>query len=129
MVAVAGERKWVAPREARGLFSILVFAVFLSGCSGLLGEEVEPMLPAAAAFTFEQYEVVTGSAKRQTVLTGFLLGGAIADLAVVNIDENDDRRLQIYGFDGGTWVVETRCKRCVPKCCSSMWPTLADATG
>lgn len=51
------------------------------------------MLPAAAAFTFEQYEVVTGSAKRQTVLTGFLLGGAIAELAVVNIDEKDDRRL------------------------------------
>ena len=62
------------------------------------------MMPAAAEFTFEQYEVVTGLAKRQTVLTGFLLGGAIAELAVVNIDEKDDRRLQIYGFDGGTWV-------------------------
>jgi hypothetical protein len=60
--------------------------------------------PAAAEFTFEQYEVVTGSAKRQTVLTGFLLGGAIADLAVVNIDENDDRRLRIYAFGDGTWV-------------------------
>ena len=70
----------------------------------MLGAEVEPMLPAAAEFTFEQYEVVTGLAKRQTVLTGFLFGGAIAELAVVNIDEKDDRRLQIYGFDGGTWV-------------------------
>ena len=60
----------------RSLFSILVFGVFLSGCSGLLGEEVDPMTPAAE-FTFEQYEVVTGSAKRQTVLTGFLLGGAV----------------------------------------------------
>ena len=86
------------------LFSILVFAVFLSGCSGLLGEEVEPMLPAAAEFTFEQYEVVTGLAKRQTVLTGSLLGGAIAELAVVNIDDNDDRRLRIYAFGDGTWV-------------------------
>ena len=86
------------------LFSILVFAVFLSGCSGLLGEEVEPMLPAAAEFTFEQYEVVTGLAKRQTVLTGSLLGGAIAELAVVNIDEKDDRRLRIYAFGDGTWV-------------------------
>ncbi len=60
--------------------------------------------PAAAQFTFEQYEVVTGSAKRQTVLTGFLLGGAIAELAVVNINENDDRRLRIFAFGDGTWV-------------------------
>jgi hypothetical protein len=58
--------------------------------------------PAAAEFTFEQYEVFTGSAKRQTVLTGFLLGDAIAELAVVNIDENDDRRLRIYAFGDGT---------------------------
>ena len=86
------------------LFSILVFAVLLSGCSGLLGEEAEPMLPAAAEFTFEQYEVVTGLAERQTVLTGFLLGGAMAELAVVNIDENDDRRLRIYAFGDDTWV-------------------------
>ena len=60
--------------------------------------------PAAAEFTFEQYEVVTGSAKRQTVLTGFLLGGAFAELAVVNIDENDDRRLRIYAFGDHTWA-------------------------
>ena len=59
---------------------------------------------AAAAFTFEQYEVVTGSAERQTVLTGFLLGGAVAELAVVNIDENDDRRLRIYAFGDRTWA-------------------------
>jgi hypothetical protein len=58
----------------------------------------------AALFTFEQYEVVTGSAKRQTVLTGFLLGGAIADLAVLNIDENDERRLRIYAFGDRNWV-------------------------
>ena len=80
------------------LFSILVFGVFLSGCI---------MRPAAAQFTdeiFERYEVVTGSAQRQTVLTGFLLGGAVAELAVVHIDEKDDRRLRIYAFSGGTWA-------------------------
>jgi hypothetical protein len=54
--------------------------------------------------SFDRYEVVLGSAKRQTVLTGFLLGGAVADLAVVSIDENQDRRLRIYAFDDGTWV-------------------------
>ena len=60
--------------------------------------------PAAATFTFEQYEVVTASAKRQTVLTGFLFGGAVADIATVHIDDNDDCHLQIYTFGAGTWV-------------------------
>ncbi len=63
----------------------------------------ETTMPAAE-FTFEQHEVVIGSAERQTVLTGFLLGGAVADLAVVSIDENGDRRLRIYAFADSTWV-------------------------
>ena len=75
------------------LISMLVFGVFLSSF----------MSPAAAEVTFDQYEVVIGSAERQTVLTGFLLGGAMAELAVVNIDENDDRRLRIYAFGDSTW--------------------------
>ena len=91
-------------RSRRTLFSILVFGVFLSGYSGLFGEEVEQMTPAAEEFTFDQYEVITGSAKRQTVLTGFLLGGTIAELAVVHIDENDNRHLRIYAFGDGTWA-------------------------
>ena len=88
----------------RSLFSMLVLGACLSGC---MGESPIPAIsgtPAAAEFTFEQYEVVTGSAKRQTVLTGFLLGGPMAELAVVNIDENDDRRLRIYAFGDGTWA-------------------------
>jgi hypothetical protein len=60
--------------------------------------------PAAAEFTFDQYEVVTGSAKRQTVLTGYLLGGAIAELVVLNIEESGDRRLRLYAFGDSTWV-------------------------
>ncbi len=70
----------------------------------MLGEEVEPMPSAAAQFTFEQYEVVTGATKRQTVLTGYLLGGAIAELAIVNIDENGDGRLRIYAFGDSAWA-------------------------
>ena len=70
-------------------------AVSLSAISGT---------PAAAQFTFEQYEVVTDSAARQSIVTGFLLDGAFADLAVVHLDENDDRRLRIYAFGAETWV-------------------------
>ena len=74
--------------------------MFLSECITHAGDD-----QAAAEFTFDQYEVVIGSAKRQTVLTGFLLGGDIAEIAVVNIDGNhDDRRLRIYAFGDGTWV-------------------------
>ena len=69
----------------------------------LLGFVVPGSLFAEEEFTFEQHEVVIGSAERQTVLTGFLLGGAMADLAVVNIDENGDRRLHIYAFGDSTW--------------------------
>ena len=83
----------------------LVLGVFLSGCSGLLGKEADPMPRASTEFTFDQYEVVIGSAKRQTVLSGFLLGGDIAELVVVSIDDNDDRRLHIYAFDDGSWVL------------------------
>ena len=86
------------------LFSILVLGILLWGCLGLFAEAVEQMTPAAAEFTFEQYEVVIGAAERQTVLTGFLLGGAIAELAVVHIDEHNDHRLRIYAFSDNTWV-------------------------
>ena len=70
----------------------------------LLGFVVPGSLFAEEEFTFEQHEVVIGSAERQTVLTGFLLGGAMADLAVVNIDDNDDRHVRIYAFGDSTWV-------------------------
>ncbi len=62
------------------------------------------MAEPPAKFTFEKYEVVTGSAERQTVLTGFLLGGDFAELVVVHMDENDDRRVRIYGFHDGAWL-------------------------
>ena len=100
------------------LFSILVFGVFLSIFAS----------PAAAEFTFEQYEVVIGSAERQTVLTGFLLGGAVADLAVVNIDENDDRRLRLYAFGDSTWVPRFGATLRPQVLFVWMWPISPDAT-
>ncbi len=81
--------------------SILVLGGFLTGLSGAVTS-------AVAELTFERHEVVLASAQRPTVLTGFLLGGPaaetaeIAQLAVVSIDDNDDRRLRIYGLGDGT---------------------------
>lgn len=60
--------------------------------------------PAPGKFSFKKYEVITGTALRQTVLTGFLHGRAVADLIVVDIDENNGRRLRIYSFQGRTWA-------------------------
>lgn len=81
---------------------VLVSIIFLSGCSDLFGMEFDSVSPTVP-FTFKQYDVVTGTAKHQTVLTGSLLGGTIADLAVLNIDAEGNRRLHIYTFDDDNW--------------------------
>ncbi len=90
-------------RSRRSLFSVLVLGIFLSGCSGLLGKKTALMASAPVQPTFEQHEIDTGTAKRQTVLTGFLLGNAIAEIVVVTVDENEKRHLHIYAFSNNTW--------------------------
>ena len=84
-------------RHQPRLFSILVLGVLLSGCTKAPAAEITHDF-------FEQYDIVTGTTKRQTVLPGFFLGGATAELVVVHVDDNNDRRLQMYGFDGTDWV-------------------------
>ncbi len=88
----------------RGLSRILSLGVLLSGG---LGPAAAQSTSEAAEFAFTQYEVVTGSAKRQTVLTGFLLGSSSAELAVVDIDDGDERRLRIHEFGDGAWATQT----------------------
>lgn len=53
-----------------------------------------------AGYALDRYEIDIGPAVRQTVLTGFLSGGEMADLAVVKIEEDGSRRLRIYAFEG-----------------------------
>ncbi|MCY3970960.1 MAG: FG-GAP and VCBS repeat-containing protein [Acidobacteria bacterium] len=91
----------------RGRFAILTLRVCLYGCVGPAA--TLPGAEPAEQFAFERYDVVTGAPERQTVLTGFLVGGSVADLAVVDSVEPDDRRLRILTFTGGDWVpdVET----------------------
>ena len=97
----------VLATAGRNLLSILVLSVFLLSCSGRSNEAVAPTtIGVSKEFTFEQSEVEIGSAKHQTILTGFLLGGDCAELAMVNIGENGNRQLHIYAFDEGTWVSE-----------------------
>ncbi|MDE0177244.1 MAG: VCBS repeat-containing protein [Gammaproteobacteria bacterium] len=52
------------------------------------------------SYAFDRHEIDIGPAVRQTVLSGFLLGGEVADLAVVTVEEDGGRRLRIYAFEG-----------------------------
>ncbi len=91
----------VRPRMTQGkAWTLFTCALWLAVCDSpaVAGGQAAPQP------NFDQYDVVTGQAMRQTVLTGHLLGGAIADLAIVDVDENSGRRLHIYSFEGGTWV-------------------------
>ncbi len=88
----------------RSLFALLIFGVFLSSCTGLSNQAVDPMMSTPSKPTFAPYEVATGIAKHQTILTGFLLGGSIADLVVVNVDTDSNRYLHIYAFGDSTWT-------------------------
>ena len=93
-----------ARHRRRGRFAILTLRVCLYGCVGPAA--TLPGAQPAERFAFERYDVVTGTGERQTVLTGFLLGSSMADLAVVDSDENDDRHLRILTFRGGEWMPE-----------------------
>lgn len=53
---------------------------------------------------FDRHDVVIGSTARQTVLTGFLTNDAVADLAVVRIDDQGLKHLRIHSFDGAGWT-------------------------
>lgn len=86
--------------------TILVRASILVACSIGVALAMPAISgpPPAAEVSFEQFEVVTGSAKDQTVLTGHLLGRAVADLVVVSSDDDDGPRLRIYSLSHGAWV-------------------------
>lgn len=84
-------------------WALVIIVCFAAGCTTHSGASRKSE-PAGVQLSFERYEAVTGFADRQTILTGFLLGGAIAELAVVNVDENADRRLHVLAFGDNTWV-------------------------
>ena len=78
----------------------VVLCVHAAACASVTSQRMAAPPPQLA---FDQHEVVTDSAERQTVLTGFLLGGPVAELAVVSVDEDDGRRLRIYAFADSAW--------------------------
>jgi hypothetical protein len=81
----------------RPAFAFLLAASLSSSCATVTAQQPE-------YWNFEPHEIVLDTAPRQTVLTGFLLGGAVADLAALSVGDNEEPRLSIYAFDGQTWV-------------------------
>ena len=59
-----------------------------------------------AEYIFDRHVIDIGPALRQTVLTGFLLGGDVADLAVVKILEDGGRSVRVYAFEESTGMGE-----------------------
>lgn len=53
---------------------------------------------------FEHYEFVTDLTNSQTVVTGFFLGGATAELAIIYSDESNNPHVKMYGFNGDGWL-------------------------
>ena len=85
--------------------ALVVLALFvLATClAGVLTPAVaRPAGQIVPEFTFERQEIEIGSAPRQTVMTGFLSGGNVADVAVVNIDDHGNRRVRIYTYENET---------------------------
>ncbi len=101
-----------------GLALVLTLAACLAGFLGLadlpapvsaqpgseaeverVGSAAQPEAGIAEEYVFERQEVGIGPAARQTVLTGFLLEGAVADLVVVKIAERGDRRVRIFSYE------------------------------
>ncbi len=81
----------------------LLLCVLLSGCSGVSNEVSDTLRPHPPEPTFAQYEIITGRAKHQTVLPGFLFGDDTAALAVVQVHADGTRHLYIYRFGTRTW--------------------------
>ena len=88
----------VRPPIVAAVVVVAVVAVFHAGGYVHAGQANTAAQPAG--YAFDRHEIDIGPAVLQTVLTGFLLGGEVADIAVVKVEEDGGRRLRIYAFEG-----------------------------
>ena len=57
----------------------------------------------AGTLGFDHYPLATSANEKETLLTGFFLGGTVAEVAVVHVDHMGQRRLRIHAFGDGSW--------------------------
>ncbi len=79
----------------------MTLRVCLWGC--LMPPAVQAGAEPSATFDPTPHEVVLGTAERITVLTGFLTGRPVADLAAVSVDAAGARRLRLFSHEDGAW--------------------------
>ena len=89
------------PARRVQLSTMAVLIAFVSGCTTARKAPGDPY--GSPPFLFDRHEMTAGSNKEQTVLTGSLLGGPVADFAFVSVDEQGIRRLEIHAYDGSAW--------------------------
>ena len=88
------------PRGAHGLVRLAsrclaaVAPIFAFG-AGAADESIDLMT----------YEIETGHAQRQVVVTGSLLGGRVADIAVISSDESGKCQLRVFAGDA-SWQLQ-----------------------
>ncbi len=80
---------------------MLALRVCLSGC--IMPVAAHSGSQTVGAYVPARYEVALGTAERQTVLAGFLLGGPVADIAVLEVNVEGVRGLRIFSFQDGAW--------------------------
>ncbi|NNF43307.1 MAG: hypothetical protein HKN62_09710 [Phycisphaerales bacterium] len=78
--------------------------VCLLGPAGGGGGCVTMDSSAIADLDFDRHELSLADAERSTVVTGFLLGDDVANLAVLTVDDDGARRVRIDALDDGGWV-------------------------
>ena len=92
---------------------VLALVVLATCLAGVLTPAVaRPAGQIVPEFTFERQEIEIRSAPRQTVMTGFLSGGAVADVVVVNIGDHGNRRVRIYTYENKIGSPDSRSWSC-----------------
>lgn len=123
------KRRATAPDKRRhrpARISLLAMRVCLSGC--MMPVALHASSEPPAAFASSRHELVVDVAERLTVLTGFLTGRPVADVAAVHLDGDGDRRLRVLSLSMATGQRQPK-PRCVPRCPSSTLPESMAGTG
>ena len=83
---------------------LCILVTFFLGFGSPATLKAESTILSTEDFAFEHYEIDIGPGKRKTVLTGFLLGNPKSEIAVISLEPDGRRRLQIFEFDKNTWI-------------------------
>ncbi len=85
----------------RTSFVFLCLTLFLN--RDLAAQETPPIPETINDFSFNRFELTLGPRPRQSIITGFLSGNELADIAVIQLDEKRIPKLRIYSYRDTKW--------------------------